>query len=73
MGNFRFYTVLFFILMNIFSPYLYAKEYYIEDWQCFADLPQGITPIEITDTKATFSNQEETFFFPDQGLSASAV
>ena len=63
MGNFRFYTVLFFILMNIFSPYLYAKEYYIEDWQCFADLPQGITPIEITDTKATFSNQEETFFF----------
>ena len=45
------------------SQQLYAKEYYLETWECFLDLPQGITPVEITGDKATFGDENETVFF----------
>jgi len=57
------FAVLYSLVSVLFSSPLYAKEYYLEQWQCFVDLPQGVTPLEVTDTKATFSNDEENVFF----------
>ncbi|MDX9800101.1 MAG: hypothetical protein RBT69_02050 [Spirochaetia bacterium] len=42
---------------------LYAREYYLETWNSFLDLPEGLEPIEITETKATFGTSDEKIFF----------
>ena len=40
-----------------------AKEYFLEDWQCYVDMPQGLDPLAMTETKATFGNDKENVFF----------
>ena len=42
---------------------LFAKEYHIEQWGCFLDMPQGMNPIEVTDSRATFTDDGENMFF----------
>lgn len=45
-------------------PYnAHAGEYFIEKWGCFLDLPQGITPLEVTDESAAFSDESGRIFF----------
>lgn len=55
------FFLLFLILISL-SP-LGAREYALEDWGCFVDLPQGWEPLEVTDDKATFADVGERAFF----------
>ena len=50
-------------LLMFISQTIYAKEFYLETWSSFLDLPDGLEPIEITDTKATFGTKDERIFF----------
>ena len=47
-----------------------AKEYFLEDWQCYVDMPQGLDPLGMTKTKATFGNEKENVFFQIKVYSA---
>ena len=49
---------------------VYAKEYFLEDWQCYVDMPQGLDPLGMTKTKATFGNKKENVFFQVKVYSA---
>ncbi len=62
LNKYAFISALYALLMFI-SPALCAKEFYLETWNSFLDLPDGFEPIEITDTKATFGTQDERIFF----------
>ena len=52
------------VLLTVLFPLeISAKEYFLEDWQCYVDMPQGLDPIGMTKTKATFGNEKENVFF----------
>ncbi len=47
----------------LIPSFVQAKEYFLEDWQVYVDMPQGLDPLEVTTTKATFGNEKENVFF----------
>ena len=51
------------LLISISVVPVSAKEYFLEDWQCYVDMPQGLDPLGMTTTKATFGNRKENVFF----------
>ena len=60
----KYISVLFLILfISILPADAHAKEYFLEDWQCYVDMPQGLDPLAVTTTKATFGNSKENVFF----------
>ena len=52
-----------FIFAVLLPASVSAKEYFLEDWQCYVDMPQGLDPLGMTKTKATFGNSKENVFF----------
>ena len=64
------FTILLLCLLPLLSPG--AREFVLEDWGCFVDLPQGWAPLEVTGDKASFADGGERAFFqikvypPDQ-------
>ncbi len=51
-----------FLFISLLPADLHAKEYFLEDWQCYVDMPQGLDPLAMTTTKATFGNSKENVF-----------
>ncbi|MBI9103099.1 MAG: hypothetical protein JEY99_11850 [Spirochaetales bacterium] len=49
----EFYLIL--LILLLLTP-VSAKEYFLEPMGCYLDIPQGWEPVEITDTKATFTD-----------------
>ena len=56
----RIYIVL--ILFIIFSGVVFSREFFLEPWGCFLDLPQGWEPLEVTDDQATFADTAQKGF-----------
>lgn len=52
-----------FLFLFFIPPPSEAREFSLEDWGCFVDLPQGWEPLEVTDHRATFADEGERAFF----------
>jgi len=53
-----------FLFFCLFLPGpLGAREFFLEPWGCYLDLPQGWEPLEVSETKATFADEGANAFF----------
>ena len=53
----------FLILFLLVPGTLESREFFLEPWGCYLDLPQGWEPLEVSDTKATFADEGAHAFF----------
>ncbi len=72
-------VVVFMIVLILALGRLTAREFFLEEWGCYLDLPQGWEPVAVTDDKATFTDTAQRGYLqvkvysPDTWESAGAI
>ena len=60
------------MILGLTAGFLFSKEYILEQWGAYIDIPQNWVPLEVTDSKATVADPAQRAFFQIKVSESSA-